>query len=365
MLGPEVAFVDRDYIIFEGRKYLYFGGTDYHRLSTNPTIIHEVARASAEYGISATGSRTTTGNHRLYGELEQCIAGFFKTESAIVFSNGYLSNTIMLEGIQDKIDRIFIDEDAHSSLLMAVRLSGKPFYSFNHTDVDDLESKIKNELKPKEIPIVATDGVFAAKGEIPPLKEYEKLIEKYNGKLLLDDAHAMATVGPTGKGSWEYENVKRKNIHQTGTLSKGFGVFGGVITDSKDSIEKIKAHSSAFCGSTSIPLPIVSAAKISLSILLEKPRLISKLQQRALTFKRKLQKVGFELPVSPSPIISVTHFDEKKNKVLEKRLLENYIYSPFMDYPGSPKGGHFRFALTSNHTDEQIQLLYNIIVSTV
>ncbi len=365
MLGPQLEFINRVYVLYQNTKYLFFGGIDYHRFSTNPLILKELADTGNMYGITSSGSRTTTGNHNIFHKLEESIADFLEAESAIVFSSGYLSNTIMLEGIKEQVDRFFIDDISHSSLKMAVRLTDKPVHYYRHINAESLKNTIKDNIKPGEIPFIATDGVFPARGEVPPLKEYEKIITEYGGKILLDDAHAIGTLGVTGKGSWEQESISRKNVHQTGSMSKGFGIFGGFIADTENTIQAIRDKSSAFCGSSCIPLPIAAAVIKSLSILKENPFLIQNLQKKSIDFKEQLSKLGINLPVSPSPIISVTFYDKKKNDRLKDKLIENRIYPSFSDYPGAPEGGHFRFVLSSYHTDEQIKKLYDVIVSSL
>ena len=108
MLGPEITFDDRDYIIFEGKKLLYLAGTDYHRMSSNPNVLFAAAEAAKNYGLSPTGSRVTTGNHSLHVQLEKKIADFFASESAVVLPSGYLSNSILLQSIGSDFDMLFL-----------------------------------------------------------------------------------------------------------------------------------------------------------------------------------------------------------------------------------------------------------------
>ena len=365
MLGPVLKFIDRDYIIYEGKKLLYFGGTDYHRMSNNPRIIDALSKAAVEYGLSCTGSRTTTGNHPLYLELEQKIAEFFETEAAVVFASGYLSNIILLQIIVENFDIFLLDKISHSSIVDAARQVDKQIIYFEHLDSQSLKEKLKKHLKAGGKPLIMTDGIFPARGEIAPLNEYAEIVQNYDGRILIDDAHAMAVVGKTGKGSWEYENLDRETFYQTGTLSKGFGIFGGIIPGNDDLIRKIQENSLAFIGSTGLALPLVAAAIESISYLTSHRNIIQELLNRTLQLKEKFRQLGFDIPHSPAPIISITFYDEKKNKNLFDILIEKEIYPPFINYPGSPPGGHFRFALTSNHTAKQIDLLFETIRSSI
>ncbi|MFC2124134.1 aminotransferase class I/II-fold pyridoxal phosphate-dependent enzyme [Bacteroidota bacterium] len=369
MLGPEIQFTDREYIVFEGKKLLYLAGTDYHRMSTNPVVLEAASEAVKKYGLNPTGSRSTTGNHTIIAHLEKKVAEFFATEAAVVLPSGYLSNSTLLQCIATDYDVLLLDEKAHPSLVDAanqvMNRSGHKIYRFRHVDSQDLEEQLEKNISPGSKPLIMTDGVFPANGDIPPLKEYIQVIGNYGGKVLLDDAHAMAIVGKSGKGSWEEKGIDREFVFQTGTLSKGFGTFGGTITGENELIDHIYEKSSAFVGSTGLALPLAAAAISSISYLTLNPDLITGLQERTKSLKMKFRDLGFEMPDTSVPIFSITFQKAEKNQRLKKKLIENGIYPPFIIYPGSPPEGHFRLIITSLTTTEQIDLLIESIKSVV
>ncbi|MBF0276589.1 MAG: aminotransferase class I/II-fold pyridoxal phosphate-dependent enzyme [SAR324 cluster bacterium] len=365
MLGPEIKFVDRDYILFENKKLLYLAGIDYHRMSNNPIIIQAMSDAAHEFGLNPTGSRTTTGNHSLYIQLEKTVSNFFNSEAAAVFASGYISNMVLLQTIKDDFDIFFIDEVTHSSMMDATKLCDKKVISFKYLNPQHLKEQIDKNVSANSRLLVMTDGVFPSTGEIPPLKDYADVVKKYDGKILTDDAHAMAVIGKTGKGTWEEKELSRDLFFQTGTLSKGFGIHGGVIQGDSDLINNIQERSAAFAGSTGISLPLAAAAAKSISYLKSNPQIITELQKSALALKEKFRGIGFKMPSSPVPIFSITLEDRQKNQRLKQLLLNNGIYPPFINYPGSPPGGHFRFIITSITTREQIQLLFETIKSAL
>ncbi|GLR19974.1 aminotransferase class I/II-fold pyridoxal phosphate-dependent enzyme [Portibacter lacus] len=365
MLGPEINFTGRNQINYEGNDYLYLAGIDYHRMSTNPIIANTICQAVTKYGISPTGSRITTGNHILLNKLEQKVADFFDTDASAVYTTGYLSNLIMLQAIADDFDIFIMDEGSHSSLESAVKITGKKVIKFKFLDAQHLQEMIEQHVLPQSKVLVMTDGVFPARGDMAPLEDYVQILSKYDGKILVDDAHAMAVIGPTGKGTWEEKGVDKEMIYQTGTLSKGFGTLGGVITGSAELIEKIQNKSSAYVGSTGLALPLAAAGIRSIDYLLDNPDLITGLQQRTLKLKQRFKEIGFEMPNSTVPIFSITYHDEERNLILRDLLLKNGIYPPFINYPGSPEGGHFRFILTSDATEEEIDLLFNTVKSSL
>jgi len=280
MLGPELCFVDRDHVLWEGEPYLYLAGIDYHRMSRHPATLNAVAEAARQYGINPTGSRSTTGNHSLYTQLEKKVAEFFDTEAALVCPSGYLSNTLLLQGIASDYDVFFIDERAHSSLVDAARPFDIPRVLFKHLDAQSLADQLKQHLPAGSRPLVMTDGVFPARGDIPPLAAYAQVIEGYGGKILVDDAHGMAVVGEAGRGTWELRGIDRNSVYQTGTLSKGFGVFGGIIPGDSQVITEIHEKSPAFVGSTGLALPLAQAALCSIAHLQTHAHMITDLQER-------------------------------------------------------------------------------------
>ena len=365
MLGSPVKFVDRDYVLFEGKKLLYLSGIDYHRLSNDPEILNALSEAAFEYGISPTGSRTTVGNHFLYVELEEKIAGFFGSEASTVLASGYLANTVLLQAVADEYDVFFLDEASHSSLVDAALPLGREMIYFSHLDSQSLEESLRKQLKKNSKPLIMTDGVFPARGEIPPLDQYVEVAKRYEAKILIDDAHAMAVVGKNGMGSWEEMGISRELIYQTGTLSKGFGVFGGVIPGEIHLISAIQSRSLAFIGATGLALPLAAAAIRSLACLSSNRQRIADLQRRSRDLKDKFRGLGFDLPQSPAPIFSIGFRDMGNNRRLYRILIDNGIYPPFINYPGAPAGGHFRFIITSITTDEQINHLLDAIKSSL
>jgi 8-amino-7-oxononanoate synthase len=365
VLGPTLEFIDRDYVRYEGRQYLYLAGVDYHRMSRHPSLAQTVADAVKQYGVGATGSRTTTGNHSLFVELESRVSQFFGSEAAVVCPSGYLSNTMILQAIEGDYDAFFMDEQAHSSLAGPAKQFGKEVYRFKHCDAHCLADQLKKHLAGKSKPLVLTDGVFPARGDIPPLKDYTDILKPVGGKILIDDAHAMAVVGASGKGSWEDQGIDREFIYQAGTLSKGFGVGGGIIPGDKRLVERIQNQSAAFVGCTSLTLPMAAAAIESVSHLLANRHVVTGLQKRATLLKQKFKNIGFSMPETCAPIFSITCNDVEKNERLKTRCLENGIYPPFINYPGSPPGGHFRFILTSSTTKDQEDLLFETIQSSL
>jgi 7-keto-8-aminopelargonate synthetase-like enzyme len=360
MTEPEpLQRVDRTHVSHHGRKLLYFSGCDYFRLASHPAVLKAARDSVRKFGLNVAASRLTTGNHELYQELEKQLAEFFEAEDALLLSAGYLATLAVAQALAGSYSHALVDEEAHPSLLDAAQMFDCPILRFKHCDANELEQSIVRCGRGAR-PVVLTDGLFSHDGSVAPLKSYLKRLPA-DGLLLIDDAHGAGLLGETGKGSIEFEEVKRQRIVQCATLSKAFGVYGGVVLGSRELREKILTRSRLFAGSTPLPLPMAGAALKAVEILSTDKRLRQRLARNTLYVKTALQSAGLNLPQTPGPIVSIVLNDELETALLKRRLLEAGIYPPFIKYPGRPAQGFFRFVLSSEHSPRQLDRLIAVL----
>ena len=266
MIEPEpLQQLDRTYVRFRKRKLSYFSGCDYFRLASHPRVIRALEAGVRKYGLNVASSRLTTGNHVLYRQLEARLAEFFKAETALLVSTGYLTNLVVAQALARNFSHALLDEKSHPSLRDAARFLDCPVLEFRHRNPESLASAIRR-CGPAAKPIVLTDGMFSHDGSAAPLAEYLKLLPK-DAFMLVDDAHGAGVLGRTGRGAFEHAGVGRRRIIQTITLSKAFGAYGGAILGSAQLRRQILDHSSLFVGSTPLPLPLANAAIEAVRIL--------------------------------------------------------------------------------------------------
>lgn len=336
----------------EGHALVFFGGYDYHRLSRHPEVIASHNAAALEFGLSTGGSRATTGTCALHEQLERELAAFLSTEAAAVTTSGYVANLVAVQAAADFADVAILDDAAHASLHDAAAACALPLRQFRHTDLAGLASLMLDVAWP----LVVTDGVFGATGNTPPLREYAAVVAAHGGSLLIDDCHGFGVMGATGKGSWEAFGLSCKTILQTGSLAKALGASGGLVAGNATFVERCR-RSPAYIGSSALPPPACAAALASLRLLRAHPEWIEGLQQRAIRAKLRIRAFGIDTPLTVAPVISVPVTGEVMKTKLRMTLLANGIFPTFTNYPGAPAGGHYRFALSSAHTDEQIERL--------
>lgn len=361
MIEPEpLQQIDRTYVRFRGRKLSYFSGCDYFRLASHPKVIAALAQGAETCGVNVAASRMTSGNHHLYGELEEKLAGFFAAPSALLVASGYLSNLVVAQALAGNFSHTLIDERAHPSLQDAARLLDCPILRFKHRNAGDLASCI-GRCGPEAKLILLTDGLFAHDGSVAPLRAYLDVLPA-DALMLVDDAHGAGILGRTGKGSLEYAGLSRQRVIQTITLSKAFGTYGGAILGSKTLRRQILNRSVMFRASTPLPLPLANAAITALSIVTRDKALRKHLQQNSIRVKNALESAGFPSPKTPGPIIGLVPTDGQAVQRLRRVLLGAGILPPFIVYPGTSARSYFRFAISSEHTREQLDRLQNSLI---
>jgi 8-amino-7-oxononanoate synthase len=340
--------VGRTRVRYRGRELSYFAGCDYFRLASHPAILRAVAVGMKKYGLNVAASRVTTGNHKLYLELEAALARFFGAPAALVVSNGYATNSIVAQALRGEVSHVIIDAKSHVSLRDAARYFACPVLEFKHRDVADLRRQVLRAGRTSR-PILLTDGVFTYEGEIPPLPDYLKILGP-RGLMLVDDAHGAGVIGRTGRGALEFTEAPRDRVIQSITLSKAFGVYGGAVLCSREFRGKMRTRSAMFAGSTPLPLPLAYAGLQAVALLRRDAGFLRRLNQNARHVKSALG-----LAQGTVPVISVNPKNPAHAAALRKRLMEHGVFPSFIKYPGGPEAGYLRLVISSEHTRKQLE----------
>jgi glycine C-acetyltransferase len=358
---PLLQQVDQTYVWFGKEKLSYFSGCDYYRFSINPLVIAAAREGLDRYGTNVAASRVTTGNHPIYERLEAALAEFFASEAAVLVGSGYTTNIAVAQTLAGKFSCCLMDSRSHPALKDAARFLGCPTLSFAHRNASDLAKSVRECGSDAKL-ILLTDGLFAHDGSVAPLAAYREALPQ-GALLLVDDAHGAGVLGPLCQGTHEHCRVSRTGLLQTITLSKAFGASGGAILCTHDLRRRIYEDSALFRGSTPPPLPMACAALKSLELLRNDGSFRARIAANKAYLLDRLQRAGVRTRSDhPGPVWGFTPSSPEQRDELSHALLAHRIYPPLIRYPGGPATGYFRFAISSEHTLEQLTELADALV---
>ena len=355
--------IDRTWVVCQGRRFSFFGGCDYFRLSSDRRVIDALGRATRRYGISTSASRLTSGNHELYEEVEQAAARYFGFPAATLVSNGYAANLIAAQALVGEFQSLWMDERSHSSVQLAAELltAGRvDEHRFRYRDATHLRELAQSPRAAAQSPGVGallTDGLFAHSGAVAPLSDYRPLL-RAGDWLWIDDAHGAGTLGKHGRGVLDGIQWPVSRTLLVTTFSKAFGAYGGVILSSASVRRRILAGSHFFAGNTPPPLPVVAAALESMKVLTaEGDVLRDRLRRNTALVRGFVRDAGAPMWDTPGPILGVTTVTPRAATRLEQSMRKAGILAPRICYPGAPSEGYFRIVISSEHTESQLNSL--------
>ncbi len=361
--------------LLNGREYLYFAGTGYLGLQGHPAVIAAAQQAVAQYGVHSATSRAGFGDSPPVVEVERRAAALLGAESATYLVTGYAGNFALAAALADQFELVLCDESAHDCLREAAAMFTHlvvPPRVFRHRDVDHLAELLKTHVAPGVRPIVLTDGVFAASGRLAPLAEYIERLRGYAGSaLLVDDAHGLATLGASGRGSLELAGVWPDQINvldapgtgaprifHSATLSKAVGGHGGVVAGSSALLQQVRGKSGWFRGASAPAAPGAAATAKGLEIVAAEPELRLRLSKNVEHLRLALAHLGLDVERSPAPIISFRLPIAADMQRLQSRLFDDGIAIAYTrDYAGAGPAGLLRIAVFATHTIEMLDRL--------
>ena len=339
-----------------GKNLINLSSNNYLGLATNEELKRIAKETVERYGVGAGAVRTINGTLDLHVKLEETLAKFKGTEAAISYQSGFNCNMAAISAVMDKNDAILSDQLNHASIIDGCRLSRAKIIAYNHSDMDDLRKKAK-EAKESGLynkVMVITDGVFSMDGDIAKLPEIVEIAKEFDLITYVDDAHGSGVTGK-GAGTVKHFGLQNEIDFQIGTLSKAIGVVGGYVAGKQNLIDWLKVRSRPFLFSTALPPGDVAAITRAVEMLMESTELHDKLWENGDYLKAGLEKLGFDIGASETPITPCIIGDEKLTQEFSRRLFEEGVYAKSIVFPTVPKGtGRVRNMPTAAHTKDML-----------
>lgn len=345
-IGPEIQI--------NGKKLLNFCSNNYLGLANNSEMKEAAKKAIDEYGIGPAAVRTIAGTTLLHKKLEEKLAEFKKAEAVITFQSGFTANLAVIPALVGEGDLIFSDELNHASIIDGCRLSKAEVIRFAHANPADLEEKLKEAPADKK-KLVITDGVFSMDGDIAPLDKIYEVASKYDAMLMVDDAHGEGVLGESGRGIVDHFKLHGKVDIEVGTMSKAFGVVGGLAAGKKEVIEWLSQRGRPFLFSSAMTIPDVAACIAAVGLLEKSGDLVKKLWKNADYLRAGLKKLGFDTGTSISPIIPLMLGEAKLAQDMGRELFAKGLFAKAIVYPTVPQGkARIRIMNSAGHSKEQL-----------
>lgn len=351
-------------MLFRGKEMVVWSLNNYLGLANHPEIRKTDAEAAQKYGLaSPMGARMMSGNTDHHERLEKELAQFEGKEDAILMNFGYQGIMSAIDAICGRHDVIVYDAESHACIIDGLRLHTGHRYVFKHNDLEDFEKQMERAtaLITKQQTggiLVITEGVFGMAGDQGKLKEIVALKEKYEFRLLVDDAHGFGTLGKTGAGAGEEQDCQDGIDLYFSTFAKSMASIGAFMAGDKSIIDYIRYNIRSQIFAKSLPMPIVLGNLKRLELLQTQPALKEKLWSNALKLQKGLKERGFDIGntnTMVTPVYMKGGVEEATAMVMDLR--ENYhIFCSIVVYPVIPKGHIiYRLIPTSSHTDQDIE----------
>lgn len=341
----------------DGHRKIMLGSNNYLGLTHDRRVMDAAEAVARKYGTGCTGSRFLNGTLDLHERLEEELADFIGKPAALVFSTGFQTNLGVISSLVDRSDVVVIDKLDHACIVDGAILSQGEIYRYNHNDMAHLERMLQKARRehPGAGILVVVDGIFSMEGDLADLPRIVPLCRQYNARLMVDEAHSIGVMGPTGSGVAEHFGLAGEVDLLMGTFSKSFASIGGVVAGSEEAVHYIKHYARTMIFSASMPPYAVATVRECLRIMRAEPERRARLWRNTARLKQGLEALGFDTGASVSPIVPIIVGNTERTFILWKTLFEMGIFCNPVIPPAVPENtSRIRNSLMATHTDALI-----------
>lgn len=353
-------------IDIDGNKkdVIMMGSNNYLDFANDPEVKKASIEALEKFGYGSGSVALLGGTFEIHRQLENQIADFYSRERSAIFPTGFSANVGTISALVKEGDLILVDMYAHASLVDGTKLTQATVKFFKHNDMDHLEKQLTRIRNKFNGCLIITDGVFSMDGDLCKLPELLAIKEKYQARLLIDEAHGVGIVGKNGRGTEEYFNQIGKVDIITGTLSKAPAGLGGYVVGSAPMVEKVRHFASSYIFSTSLPPAVVGGLCKVFEKMKNDLSRMHKLHQNVTHFTSKLRSLGFNLGESSTAIVPVIIGNEELTMTMAKELAANGIFTSAVVFPAVSKTqSRLRVSLMSGHSTDDLNRVLQLLES--
>ena len=351
-------------VLLDGKPVLLLCSNNYLGLADHPRVREAAAEAAMRYGAGSGASRLVSGNMTIHRRLEEQLASFKHAEACLLFGSGYLANAGVVSALAREGDVVFSDELNHASIIDGCRLSKAETFVYDHCDTEHLEWGLRQAEGRGAL--IVTDGVFSMDGDVAPLERIVELAQRYDARVMVDEAHGTGCVGPGGRGLVASLALEDEVDVVVGTLGKSLGSYGAYVLCDKPMAKYLINTARTLIFSTALPPPAVAAAMAALALLREQPRRVEKLQRNADVMRDALAAEGLPVGGSSTQIVPLVVGDATAAVRASERALERGVFAQAIRPPTVPAGtSRLRLALMASHTKSELREAARVLAACV
>ena len=346
-------------VLLEGRPVLLLCSNNYLGLADHPRVRRAAADAAMRWGVGAGASRLVSGTMTIHGRLEERLAEFSSSQACVLFGSGYLANLGVVGALAGSGGRIFSDELNHASIIDACRLARAEVHVYRHRDLDHLERLLQRHPPRRDAAaghLIVTDSLFSMDGDVAPLEGIVELARRHRARLLVDEAHAIGSLGPGGQGAVAESGLQDEVDVVVGTLGKAFGSYGAYACASAEVVRLMINTARSLIFSTAPGPPALAGALAALELLVEEPQRVRRLRENARALREELELEGFPMPDGEIQIIPLVVGEERDALALCQAALERGVFAQAIRPPTVPAGtARLRLAVMATHSPEELR----------
>jgi len=340
-----------------GKDLVSFANYDYAGIANDPRIKQAACDAIMAIGVGAGASRLVGGERAIHSELERDLAAFLGVDDTIALVSGYMTNVSLVGHMLTKNDMIVVDELSHNSIIVGTDVSRARVVRFAHNDLDHLESVLKRLRNEANRVLIIVEGLYSMDGDVANLPRLLELRDRYGAWLMVDEAHSLGVLGPTGRGLSEHFGIDPKQIDIiVGTMSKTLAACGGFIAGRNRLIEWLRFTLPAFVFSVGMSPALAAAVREGIAILQAEPWRITRLQDNSRQFLTEAKFRGLDAgPAIGAGVISILFSSRHECMLAAQSLLdEGYFAPPILQLAVPKDKPRIRFFISAMHTNAQI-----------
>jgi 8-amino-7-oxononanoate synthase len=341
-------------VLLDGRPVLLLCSNNYLGLADHPRVREAAAEAAMRYGAGSGASRLVSGNMTIHRRLEEQLCEFERAEACVLMGSGYLANAGVISALAREGDVVFSDALNHASIVDGCRLARAETFVYDHCDTDHLEWGLRQAEGRGSL--IVTDGVFSMDGDVAPLPEIVELAQRFDARVMVDEAHGTGCVGPDGRGAVADAGVEGEVDVIVGTLGKALGSYGAYVISDTAMAKLLVNTARTLIFSTALPPPAVAAALASLDLLRSQPRRVDKLQRNGRVLREALREQGVECGDSETQIVPLIVGDANAAVRASERALEQGVFAQAIRPPTVAFGSsRLRLAVMASHTRTELR----------